>query len=446
MTEPGNGESQTAPGGGKPAAAEGGRSFMERLLADDLLRHAGILFAGMMAMHVCNLVFQMAVSRALPKEEYALLAAFLATLAIIQRPLGTLTTGVSHYSSLLNQEGRSGDVKRLLRKWILLTGIPAVLLGLAAILLSIPLSGFMHMDRTAPIVIFGAVLPALFCIPVLSGAVQGLQLFSWGTLASISGSVVRLVLGAGFVWFLFPACGWAMLGHGMGIYASGGMLVLGLFLVLRGHERSEQPLPSMRFYLLQSFFIQVAYAVLMTADVVLVKHFLPQDAEFAYAATLGRLVVFLPGAIVVAMFPKVASGGTTTAAQKAVFVRSLGYTALCVTAAVLGCWLLAGLFARIVFGIADASDYLKRMIALMALVMGFSALLNVALQFVVAQRRFRPAYVVIGCAVLYLVGSLLFHASSWQIAICALVCNASALFAVVGLLWRDKGFASEGPV
>jgi len=428
-----------------PPAAGGLRSIARRLLADELLRHTGILFAGMMVMHICNLVFQMAVSRALPKAEYALLAAFLATLAIIQRPLSTLATGVSHYTSLLNQEGRSGDVKRLVRKWVFLTGTPAVLLGLVIILLSVPLSGFMHMDRTAPIIIFGAVLPALFCTPVLSGAVQGLQRFTWGTLASINGSLVRLVLGAGFVWFLFPACGWAMLGHGLSIYASGAMLVLALFLVLRGRERTEQPLPSMRFYLLQSFFAQVAYAVLMTADVVLVKHFLPEDAEFAYAATLGRLVVFLPGAIVVAMFPKVASGGTTTAAQRAVFLRSLGYTALFVAAAVLGCWLLAGLFARIVFGIADASDYLKRMIALMALVMGFSALLNVALQFVVAQRRFRPAYVVIGCAVLYLAGALLFHASSWQIALCALVCNAGALFALVILLWRDKGFLSEAP-
>lgn len=427
-----------------PPAAGGLPSIVRRLLADELLRHTGILFAGMMIVHVCNLVFQMAVSRALPKAEYALLAAFLATLAIIQRPLGTLSTGVSHYSSLLNQEGKVGDVKRLLRKWILLSGLPAVLLGLVAILLSTPLSGFMHMDRTAPIIIFGAVLPALFCTPVLGGAAQGLQLFTWATLASIFGALVRLVLGAGFVWFLFPACGWAMLGHGLSIYASGAIFVLGLFWVLRGRERTEFTLPSMRFYLLQSFVVQVAYAVLMTADVVLVKHFLPENTEFAYAATLGRLVVFLPGAIVIAMFPKVASGGTTTAAQRSVLLRSLGYTALFVVGAVLGCWLFAGLFARIVFGIADASDYLKRMIGLMALVMGFSALLNVAVQFLLAQRRFRPAYVVIGWAVVYLVGALVFHASSWQIAVCALVCNAGALFALVMLLWRDKGLLPGG--
>lgn len=443
MTEPGDRDLTKPLGGEKRSFIGGLRSGVAWLSADELLRHTGILFVGMLVVHVCNVVYQMAVSRVLPKEEYALLAAFLASLGIMGRPLGTLTTGVSHYTSLLNQDGRSGDVKRLLRKWILLTGVPAVALGVMAIAFSTPLAAFLHMDRTAPVLIAGAVLPALFCLPVLSGAVQGLQLFGWGSIAAAVNALVRLVLGAGFVWFLFPACGWAMLGHALGMYASVAMLLLGLFLVLRRRRKSEIALPSMRFYLLQSFFVQAAYGVLMTADVVLVKHYLPEDAEFAYAATLGRLVVFLPGVIVTAMFPKVASGGTTTKAHKSVFLRSLGYTALCVAGAVVGCWLFAGLLVHILFGIVDASEYLKGMIGLMGLVMGFSALLNVTLQFLVAQRRFQPAYVVIGLAGLYLLGTFLFHASSWQIALCAGACNAGALAALMVFLWRKKSFAAE---
>ena len=59
------------------------RSITARLWAGDLLRHTGILFSGMMVVHVCNLVFQMAVGRVLPQAEYALLAAFLGALAIL---------------------------------------------------------------------------------------------------------------------------------------------------------------------------------------------------------------------------------------------------------------------------------------------------------------------------------------------------------------------------
>ena len=413
-------------------------SLLSKIKSDDLLRHSAILFSAMMVVHVCNVVFQMAVGRALPQEEYALLAAFLGVLAIIQRPLSTLATGVSHYSSLLEQDGRIGDVKRLLRKWVLLAGIPAVVLGMAVVGFNGPLSGFLHLERVAPVVIAGAVLPALFLVPVLGGAGQGLQLFGWGSAATIFGALVRLGLGAGFVWFLYPACGWAMLGHGLGIYASLAVLLVGLFLVLRGRVKSTESLPSMRFYLLQSFFIQASYAVLMTADVVLIKHYLPEDTEFAYAATLGRMVVFLPGAIVAAMFPKVASRGTTTKGQRAVFFQSFGYTAGFVAVAVVGCFAFSGLLARILFGIADAADSLKWMIGLMALVMGFSALLNVVVQFLVAQRRFVPAFSVIGFAVLYLIGALWFHAASWQVVGVAGLCNAAALLVGLAAVLRIK--------
>ena len=383
----------------------------------------------------------MAVSRVLPKDEYTLLVAFLAVLAIIQRPLSTLATGVSHYSSLLQQNGRKGDVKRLLRKWLLLAGVPTIACGILLVLCNQPLSSFLHLDRVAPIIIAGAALPALFSLPVLGGAAYGLQFFKWSSASTIFGAMVRLGLGAGFVWFLYPACGWAMLGHCLGIYASAGLLFLGLILMLRGHEKSQSALPSMRFYLLQSFFIQAACAVLMTADVVLVKHYLPEDTEFAYAATLGRLVVFLPGAIVTAMFPKVASTESTTARQRAVFFRSFGYTAICVGAAVAGCFLFSGLLARILFGINDASDYLEQMIGLMALVMGFSALLNVIVQFFLAQRQFKQAFITIGFAVLYLFGAPFLHSTSLQIVILAGCMNLGAL--IMMLLFVAKDMSGE---
>ncbi len=412
------------------------RSILTRIFSDDLLRHTSILFSGMMVVHVCNMVFQMAVIRILPKKEYVLLTAFLGVLAIVQRPLSTLTTSVSHYSSLLKQDGRMGDVRRLLKKWLFLTGVPAVFLGVLTILFNEPLAGFLHLDRSAPVLIAGALLPAMFWLPVLLGAGQGLQLFGWCSASTIFGALVRLGLGAGFVWFLYSACGWAMLGHGLGIYASAVVLLLGLSLTFSRQGKSKKPLPSIRFYLLQSFFVLAALAVLMMADVVLVKHYLPEDTDFAYAATLGRMVVFVVGPIVVAMFPKVVSRGTMTAQQKSIFFRSLGYTALFVVMAVFGCFVFSGLLVRF-FGVADVSVSLKRMIGLMALVMGFAALLNVTIQFLLAQRRFRSAFSVVLFAGLYLLGAALFHKTTLQVVAVAAVCNAGAF--LTALIFILKG-------
>lgn len=414
------------------------RSRRSALFANDLLRHTVILFAGMMVVHVCNLAFQMMVSRALPEKEYALLAAFLGMLTILGYPLSTLATGLSRYSSLLQQEGRAGDVKRLLRKWLLLTGAPAFALGATVILFNGPVAGFLHLNRLAPVIIAGALLPAMFWLPILTGAAQGLQLFGWSSASSIMGAIIRLLLGAGFVWFLYPACGWAMLGHGSGVYLSAAVLGVGLFLVLRGGEKTNVSLPSMRFYLLQSFFIQLAFAVLMTADVVLVKHYLPENTEFAYASTLGRMVAWFSMAVAVAMFPKVASSGEATIQHRKIFFQSFGYTGLCVAAAAFGCFLLPRLLLRMVFGITAAPDSLILLTRLMAAAMGASALLNVVVQFLLAQRRFKDLNAIVLCALLYLASVYFFHGTAQQIALIAGLSNALALLAGLWVVTRNN--------
>jgi len=412
----------------------------EKIKNDDLLRHSTLLFASLVMVNVCNMAFQMVVGRKLPKEEFALLAAFLAALTIIQRPLATLRTAVCYYGSLLVQEGREGDVKRLLRKWLLLVSVPSIATGLLTIAFSEPLAAFLHLDRTAPVIIAGAVLPALCWLPILNGAAQGMQLFRWAASSAILGAMVRLFLGAGFTVVLYRACGWAMLGHGLSIYAAAGVVFIGLWLALHGRSTGAGALPSMRMYLFNSFFTLAAYAVLMTADVVLVKHYLPEDMDFSFAATLGRTVAFLPGAIAVAMFPKVASKSVMSRAQRVVFFRSFGFTALLVFMGVIGCALLPGLLKIVFYGRKAFSPEFSQMIRAMAVVMGLSALLNVNVQFLLAQRRFKACFVVVLSGIGYLLCGHLFHESAWQIVAAAALFNLLPLVVTAGFIafMRDE--------
>ena len=80
----------------------------------------------------------------------------------------------------------------------------------------------------------------------------------------------------------------------------------------------------------------------------------------------------------------------------------------------------------------------------MALVMGFSALLNVVIQFLVAQRRFIPAFSIIVFALVYLAGSELFHATSWQVIFIAALCNAGALLVAFIAVIRIKTTTMTG--
>lgn len=419
-------------------------SKLTRLFKDDLLRHTAILFTGMMVVNGCNLVYQMAVSRVLPKNEYVLLMAFSGMLAMFSYPLSTLTTGLGHYSSLLYQEGRFGDVKRLVIKWLLLTSIPSLIFGAVTVIWSGNLAKFMHLDRIAPVVIAGSVIPAMFFLPILTGAAQGLQLFGWCSVSNIFGAVVRLVLGAGFVWFFHSSCGWAMLGHCSGIYGSAAVLIVGLILTLRSSEKSDVPLPSLRMYLVKSCFALMAFAVLMNADVVLVKHYLPHDDEFAYAATLGRTVAFLSMAVAMAMFPKVSSSKEITAKHRKIFLQSFGYTVIFVGAATLACFLIPHLLLNLLFGMDVVSESMVRLTRWMAVAMSLSALLNVVVQFLLAQRRFQETIVVMVSSVLYLLLAHLDHESAEQIAVAACIFNLIALLAGLFGVFRLNVMSSSG--
>jgi O-antigen/teichoic acid export membrane protein len=372
----------------------------------------------------------MIMGRVLSQSEYALLASFFAILAIVQRPVATMANGFSHYSSLLVTDKRIGDVKGLLQKWVFIVGIPAVLLCLGALLFEQEIVRYFHLSRSTPIFVASAIIPVIAILPIFNGVGQGLQLFGWVALSSIGGALTRLLFGAVLVLLIFPASSWAILGHGIGVYVSLIIIIVGIFIRTRKEQSSNSKLPSLRLYLLQNFVSQAAYVILMTADVVIAAHYVPMDKEFAYAATLGRIVVFLPSAIVAAMFPKVSSRGTLNKDQKSVFLNSFGLTTISVICSVFGCFVFSDPLARLLFGITEISDHLNQMIIMMALVMGVSALLNIMMSFLIAQQRFKETYIVVVFALFYLTGSTLYHENSMQIVIIAGLCNAAALIFV----------------
>ena len=136
---------------------------------DELLTHTTLMFFAMVVVHICNLAYQMVVSRALPAEDYALLMVFLGVLAILARPLATLGTAMNHYVSLMKQHGAEGDVGRLLKRWMVRAGVPGLFLGAMVLMFSKPISAFFHIDRLAPVIVTGLLLPAIFVFSVLNG-------------------------------------------------------------------------------------------------------------------------------------------------------------------------------------------------------------------------------------------------------------------------------------
>ena len=161
----------------------------------------------------------------------------------------------------------------------------------------------------------------------------------------------------------------------------------------------------------------------MTADVILVKNLYPESApDFAYAATLSRLVLLVPTAFIGAMFPKVVAQGRGTREHLSVLKKTLVLSLLSTVATALMISLLANFLPRFIYGLDEVSADLVRWMRMLAFIMVPIALFNVFTRFLLAQHRllnaaFIPlaAVVYIGCSykcttgvdgILYILGSV----------------------------------------
>jgi len=413
---------------------------VEFLRADPLFRHTLLISSAAMVIHVFNMLFQLIVGHGLPKEEYALMATFLALFAIVARPAGTVSTAIGHYTSIIVQDNQLGLLGRLLTKWGLLTALPSILASVACIALSPRIAAFMHLDRVEPVIVAALALPVLCVAPVFTGAIAGMQRFVTSSAASTAEAVTRVIVTAVLIHFVAPAAGWALLGHVSGLYVTLLIILVFLWPGLRRASPSTDNLPSMRRYLAYTFLVQLAGGVLLTGDVVLVRRYLPDDSSFAYAATISRIAVFLAAGVVAAMFPKVSSDTGFRPQDRVVYLRAMAYTAFFVLCAVFVCMVIPGILLRFFFRVESADPELVLVTRLMGLVMACATFLNINLMLLLAQRRFKPLVLVIASALLYLGTIHVWHPSVCAVVLVAGIANLLALVGTtIGILRASKG-------
>jgi O-antigen/teichoic acid export membrane protein len=413
-----------------------------RTYRDGLLRHSLILMAATQVGNLANLLFHVVMGRKLDPAEYGILAAMLGIVLIIATPMDALRMAMAHYSALLAQEGRSGAVPHLVRRWIRNLAIPAVLILAIGIPASPWIAGFFHLKHPMPVVLTCFVLGSALLLPVLAGALLGLQSFVWMSVCSQAWGVVRLVVGAVLVSVAGAHAEWGIVAHALGACVSVALGIWGL----RWNSKSAPPLDEhmtgvMR-YCVQSLSILAGFGILMNADVVMVKHFFPdaqQAGLFARAATIGRTMVFIAMPIALAMFPKVASAGTIDAHNWKTLTSAIVYVVTLLGGAALACSVYAWIPLWILYNDRTPSAEMIRLVRRVVCAMAPMGLTYLLMNFQMAQRRFKPAYLLLACAAGYIIGVSLFHKTVWQVVtVLGIVSALSSVILMVGLPWKAR--------
>lgn len=399
---------------------------------DGLLRHSMLLLMATQIGNVCNFLFQMLMMRRLSAVEYGILASMLSLILITSTPLEALRTAVAHQTALLSRSGQADAIAHFLAHWARLLGGVAVVTVVAGIAVSVPVAHFFHLPSASPVILTVFIVAGSLFMPYFMGGLQGMQAFVWMAAHGQVWGVVRYFAALLLVYMISRTAMIGLSAHAVGVLASILFGMIAFRVVLRA-DKAASAIPFRGgHYFLMSLFVLTGFAILMNADVALVKRFFsPEEAGvFAKAATISRSIVFLPVPIAAAMFPKVVSSGLSTLTDRGILLRAVLFTTALIVVSATICTVAADLLWRVFTGEYPDTEtrFLLRWIFWAMAPLGLTFLL---MNFEIAQRRFRAPAMLVLLAIVYVAGVALWHDTLAQVLTVLTCVNVTSLLVMI---------------
>lgn len=270
----------------------------ERLLATNLLVVGGSIAAGLL-----GFAFQAVISHQLRPSDYGAAFAAMTLLTLVGLPASALTLLMARETSRDRAAGHTASSAALLRSGNRALILIGAALGVVFAIGSPWIGAFFNIPA-GYVVAVAAGMPVTFALPLLMGEFQGQQQFL--TFASLSAGQAGLKLVAAVA--LGIAIGPVGVVLGLAIAASVSYGIAFWLLRRRLAIRLNRPwLGHAARYLALVLPSTLALAVLLSADVLLVKHFFSGRApgEYSAVAALGRGIFWGAAGVAAVLFPKV---------------------------------------------------------------------------------------------------------------------------------------------
>ena len=258
-------------------------------------------------------------------------------------------------------------------------------------------------------------VPALLT-PIALGVAQGLQRFTLLSVSLAASTAVRL---ASLV---------VVLGLGLGVTAVlaaslvGSLVALAVPIVrledkLRGPRAAR---PALSRHALTTSLLPVvigllAITSLTTADVIVAKAVFDDHEAGIYgsASLVGRMILYLPAAIVTVLLPKVSARVTRGEASGDILAASIGVTLAASALLTIAYAVVPDVVIRLAFG--SAYDDASSLLYLFGIAMSGYALLNVLLIYHLARNATAMSWLLLAGAVVQLGGYMVLHGSPRQL-------------------------------
>lgn len=380
---------------------------------DSLLKNSSIIFIGTMVVHVFTYLFQITMGRMLSVQTFGEMNALFSTMIIFGVPFASITNYIAKNISHLHAIGKNKQANDLIIKSyknLFIAGAIIVFLGAS---FSEYISEYLKIKSITPILLLFLSILVSIIIPINTGVLQGFQRFKMLSFLSAGTGFFRYVICVALV-----VAGFGLNGIMVGTILSVMLMGYISFIPIKRHLKTgRDPIKhdegnslSLSF-VIPIFLANLSFAILTQGDIVLVKYFFtPHEAGiYSSAAVIGKAIMYLPGAIVMSLFPMVASNKAKAEGTLHLILKALSITLLLSGGGAVILYLFPDLIVSIFFG--DRFTSAIPIIGIFAIAMLPMAVIMIVMNYNMAKDGRYFAYMMLVCAAIQVAGIIKFHDS-----------------------------------
>jgi O-antigen/teichoic acid export membrane protein len=399
------------------------------------LRAGAIVFIAVGAANVCSYLFHLFAARQLGPSSYGDVATLAGVIGIIILPLGGAQVFVARHVAAEGSRGQKLNHDHYVSGFAGASLLAGLVLTVILLLMSPAIETWLSIGSLVAVVLAILVTLPSFLTPVMVGAAQGRHLFMLVGVALFVPAALRVVFTVGALQAGLGVSG-TMAATLAATIIGVGIPIVALRHGLAGSWRPRLPRRD-AIALLPVLAGTLAITLLTTDDLVAAKvSFSPHEAGiYGSASLIGRVILYLPFAIVTVLLPKVSASVSAGRSARSLLANSLLATgAVCLVFTI-----MYTAFPHLIVRIAFGSKYqgAASLLWMFAIAMSLYSLLNVVLVYKLGHHEARTAWLLlVGSAVQALL-FLLFNSSPRELLAVSIAVGALLLATVILLSGRS---------
>ncbi|MBT8579351.1 hypothetical protein G6646_00150 [Polynucleobacter paneuropaeus] len=368
---------------------------------------------------ILGYAYQIVISHLLLPSEFAKFNAVMALSVFFGAPLSALVMILSKRVSTFKAHADLGRIKFFYIRVCKLMGCASIIAAIIFLALINTFQLYLKIEETWPIIIFGGILILGIFYAINNGFIQGMQWFVFYSSLGIVGIILKMAFSVIFIdvnYGISGALGGVLLSMVV-ILFSGSTGLLKNLPSIHSNAHAEPSFPVINFVKEAAPIVaaNIAFVAITQLDMVYVNWFFPPLTAGYYAAAsiLGKAILYLPGGLILALFPMVSESHARNESSRHIFQQAIIVTIIVCGGMSAIYWVFA---ERIIALFYDPSyfpavDILKWY----GLAIFPVSLVLVAEQFLIAKGKILFAWLFLLIAPIQLLAVYFWHSEIWMV-------------------------------